>query len=330
MLASAAFPSSRVLANTCKVMSCVKIAYLILAHDNPAHLQRLTRALSSSSSAVFIHVDRKSPLADFAGAQGTNIVFSTERIPVYWGDYSQVEAMLVLMRLALSDVRRFDYFVALSGVDYPLHSTAMIERFFERNAGAEFMSLERMPSPSKPLTRLSIYRPRPTDGRLSRLAARFAKAVGIKLRRDYEACLGKLIPYGGSSWWALSRGACGYIQDFVANEPRVIEFFKHTRCPDELLLHTILGNSPYMARIRATLTYADWCGSSGRSPPLITQKHVAAFKSGPTFTLDDRYRPGDVLFARKFCDASGPLVAELDRLRLEGEGALKGEAASPA
>ncbi len=301
-------------------MSRVKIAYLIVAHDNPAHLLRLTKALSSSSSSIFIHVDRKSRSSDFSDIQGPNITFSPERVPVYWGDFSQVEAVLVLLRMALADERRFDYFVLLSGVDYPLHTPATIERFFARNAGDEFISVERMPSETKPLSRLSFFRARPSDRWPTRFAVKLAKAFGIKIGRDYAASLGKLIPYAGWSWWALSRDACTFIQDFVATQPRVIDFFKNTRCPDKSLFHTILANSPFKARIRTTLTYADW-SSGGSSPVFIAAEHIEAFKSKSLFSLGDRYRPGDILFARKFSDLAASVVAELDLLRMEEEAA---------
>ena len=224
----------------------------------------------------------------------------------------------MLLQNAFAAEPRFDYFVLLSGADYPLQGAANIERFFERNAGNEFMSIE--PMPSTLLHRLSIYRSRPTDPILMRFAVQLARELRIKLRRDYKGRLGKLNPYFGSSWWALSRDASAYILDFVANEPRLIEFFKRTRLPDEWLPHTILGNSPYKARIRATLTYADW-SRGGSSPELIEERHIADFISKSLFAVTDRYRDGDVLFARKFCDASAPLVAEIDQLRMEGEAA---------
>ena len=110
----------------------MKIAYLIVAHNNPMHLLRLIRALSSSSSSFFIHIDRKSNLDDFANINGDNVYVSQERIPDYWLDFSQVEATLVLLRMALAEQHRFDYFVLLSGTDYPLRSVPYIQSFFER------------------------------------------------------------------------------------------------------------------------------------------------------------------------------------------------------
>ncbi|MEO8170797.1 MAG: beta-1,6-N-acetylglucosaminyltransferase, partial [Oxalobacteraceae bacterium] len=119
----------------------MKIAYLILAHDNPEHLQRLITALSSSSSSFYIHIDKKSNIAPFLSIKGNHIHLTYERASVYWGDFSQVDAILILLRAAVADGCHFDRFVLLSGADYPLRSAASIGQFFESNRDREFMNL---------------------------------------------------------------------------------------------------------------------------------------------------------------------------------------------
>jgi hypothetical protein len=304
----------------------VKIAYLILAHNNPKHLLRLIRALSSSSSSFFIHIDRKSSLDDFANINGDNVYVSQERIPVYWGDFSQVEAILALLRIALTDPRRFDYFVLLSGTDYPLQSVSYIESFFERNKGKEFMNIVPMPCEAvgKPITRLTTYKPRPGDptSKIAKFVRKLLVKIGaFQTERDYKSHLRNLVPYAGSTWWALSRGACEYILSFVASEPRIVNFFKHTVCPDESFFQTILGNSPYKARIRRNLTYTDW-SSGGSSPAYITEQHLGFFTSSSPIIMDDAYGVGEVLFARKFSDQAEDIVAQIDQLIREREDRL--------
>jgi len=123
----------------------MKIAYLILAHNTPRHLSRLVAALSSESSGFFIHLDRKSNEEDFRNIEGPGVHLAEERVAVYWGDFSQVEATLLILRAALADPRDFDRFVLLSGSDYPLRSASFIEQFFARNADKEFINLVTMP-----------------------------------------------------------------------------------------------------------------------------------------------------------------------------------------
>ena len=93
----------------------MKIAYLILAHKNPRLLKKTVEALSCDDCAFFIHIDKKSNIADFSEIRGENVFFSAKRVPVYWGEFSQVRAILRLIRQALECSERYDYFVLLSG-----------------------------------------------------------------------------------------------------------------------------------------------------------------------------------------------------------------------
>lgn len=291
----------------------MKIAYLILAHNTPRHLGRLVVALSSASSRIAIHVDAKSDLSEFCGIHGGSVHFAEERVRVFWGDFSQVEATLALLRMTLADANRFDRFVLLSGSDYPLRSAAYLERFFARNTDKEFMNLVEMPSDAagKPLARLTTYRTRPGDPAASRVLRRFLMKLGVSpSRRDYSIYLRELVPCGGSSWWALTREACEHIISFVDEEAAVVKFFKNTICPDESFFHTILGNSRFRPRIVRNLTYADW-SAGGSSPAVIEDRHIAFLNSTPSFLHDDVYGEGEMLFARKFPDDSEALLARL-------------------
>lgn len=300
----------------------MKIAYLIVAHNNPAHLQRLITALSSSSASFYVHIDKKSTIDPFLDIQGDRIHFTQARVPVFWGDFSQVEATLVLLRSALLDPVRSDRFVLLSGADYPLRSACSIEQFFGIDPGREFMNLVAMPcaAAGKPISRLTAYRLRPGDPLLHRAKQKILMMAGLlPNQRAYQDYLGALVPYGGSTWWALSREACDFILRFVTRESRAVQFFMNTLCPDESFFQTILGNSPFKSRIVRNLTYTDW-SAGGASPENITERHLALFRTPAAFTQDDIYGSGEKLFARKFVNQSGHLVALLDRQIREQDG----------
>ena len=294
----------------------MKIAYLILAHNTPRHLRRLITRLSSIPSRIFIHLDKKSNADDFSGIKGRNIHFTQERVPVFWGDFSLVEAILILLKTAIKDQWRPDRFVLLSGADYPLRSASYIEKFFEDNPGKEFINLVAMPNDAagKPISRLTIYNFRPGDHWITKvIRKRLIKAGVLPPKRDYRIYLRHLAPYGGSTWWALSREASDFILTFVKEETRVVNFFKNTHIPDESLFQTILGNSDFRSRIVRNLTYADW-SAGGPSPAYITEKHLDFFQVTSSFPSSDVYGVGEMLFARKFSDDSEELVSRLDNL----------------
>jgi hypothetical protein len=331
--------------------SNMKIAYLIIAHNNPKHLQRLINALSSESSAFFVHIGHESNMDDFSGINGKNVYFCENRIRCYWGDFSIVRTVLMLIQTAFTDDRHFNYFLLLSGTDYPVQPTSYIETFFRRHNGTEFIDVVQMPNEEEGrlIWRLTSYKPEPNGLRTARILRRMLVKTGLIPRcapspfapeaitlygeRNYKAHLCGLTPYGGHAWWALSREACNYILNFVDENPRIVNFFKHTHIPDESFFQTILGNSPFRSKIQRCLTYANW-EAGGPHPSLISEKDLELFKvAGPIIIsqyvnrdLDpsgvkrsDAYGTGEILFARKFSDDAEEMVAQMDQIIREKE-----------
>src|SRR5690606_17787718 len=121
------------------------------------------------NSRAFVHIDRKSSLEPFAEVERDEQVEVVEpRVSIAWGGFSMIEATRRLIERALAQPAPFDRFVLLSGADYPLRSAAYIESFFAQHAGDEFINLVPMPSTTvnKPLSRLTQYRPDPTEARV--------------------------------------------------------------------------------------------------------------------------------------------------------------------
>lgn len=293
----------------------MKIAYLVLAHNTPNHLRRLISALSTPSSTFFIHLDQKSDMAPFAGLAADNVSFTRERVPVYWGDFSQVEAILVLLRTAFVDPRGFDRFVLLSGSDYPLRSAAAIERFFAERHDLEFIDMVAMPSADgqKPLSRLTTYQLPPGRTARSNKIRRFLSQVGGKLYfRNYKAVFRDLAPYGGSTWWAFSRAAASHVLAFTDREQALVRFFRNMVSPDEQYFQTILANSPFRSRIVRALTYALWTPGSP-NPATLSVENLPFFASTSTFSDSSGLGAGEMLFARKFADDAADLIAQIDQ-----------------
>ncbi|HZS36662.1 MAG TPA: beta-1,6-N-acetylglucosaminyltransferase [Polyangia bacterium] len=262
------------------------IAYLITAYDCPHHFARLIAALLDSKDAhVFVHIDAKTELAPFRqSTRSPRVHFSDNRVLVHWGQFSMVEAVLNLMTEALARTEAFDYLCMLSGTDYPLRGAGYIDWFFGEHAGTEFINLAEMPSEE---------RGKPID----------------RLPDDHAQRLGGLRPFGGSPWWALTRGACNHVLRFAEERSDVIELFREVRLPEESFIHTIVGNSPYAARITRNLTYVDWTREPGSAhPAILDEKHLPLLTRVPLRAGGGEH---ELLFARKFPDDSESLVAQL-------------------
>src|SRR6476660_8705713 len=102
----------------------MRIAYLIMAYDQPDHLHRMVKALDCDGVSFYIHIDNKVELSTFRPEmlEKENVHFLRTRVDIQWMGFSQVEAILMLMQEALKEASRFDYCVLLSGSDYPIKS----------------------------------------------------------------------------------------------------------------------------------------------------------------------------------------------------------------
>jgi hypothetical protein len=289
----------------------MKIAYLFFAYKNPVIVKKTIEHLSSADSAFFIHIDGKSDISQFDAIKGGNVFFSEKRVPVYWGEFSGVRAIQLLMRQALANGQGYDYFVLLSGSEYPLKSKEYIHRFFESNCGTEFISMVKMPNveAGKPISRINTLRIE-SNRPVCRLVVRMLAKLGLA-QRDYRKYLVSLEPYSGHTWWALTREACQYIIDFQKSNQRVVKYFEDTFAPEEMFFHTILGNSPFRSRARRNLVYEDW-SARGSHPAMINEQHVAFLAAQEKVTLSDAYGSGELLFARKFSDDNLDMVRKIE------------------
>jgi len=299
----------------------MKIAYLVLAHRNPKLLGKLVAALSTDDCGFFIHIDQKTDIETFAGIGGPNVFWSERRIPVHWAEFSGVEATLLLLRQALISPEAYDYCVLLQGSDYPLKSGEYIRTFFQVNRGAEFMNMVKIPNDQagKPISRINklwITSDRP----VRRFAVRALGKVGLA-QRDYRKYLGNIQAYGGSACWALSRQACQHIVEFTERNSHVTEYFQRTCAPDEMFFQTIIGNSPFAVQIRRSLHYEDWSGR-GNHPAMIDHGHLAVFERSEAVWCEDVYGSAEVLFARKFSDATLEVVARIDEMIRRSESSM--------
>jgi hypothetical protein len=100
----------------------------------------------------------------------------------------------------------------------------------------------------------------------------------------------------------------------VARQPAVVRFFKNAIYPDELMFHTIIGNSSFRPFVVRNVTYTDW-RKGGSSPAEIDAGHLTIFESTREVMAHDAYGHGEVLFARKLGAGSSALVERLDAMR---------------
>lgn len=286
----------------------MKLAYLIIAHTYPKLLRRLVESIRHPGVTIFIHIDLKSDIDDFAELnQFDDVIFVPDRVAVYWGDFSQVRSELSLLRYAQT-YGPFDYYQLLSGTDYPVRSNHAI---FERLAGSdsEYIEYFKMPISHKPLNRIENYwvpgaynNPKRVRGLFLRTANKIVQQLAYVYKRNYKKYWGNMTPYGGSIYWTLTQGCVDYIIHFLDTHPEFFEPFRFALCPDELFFQTIILNSPFKNKVMPSLNYVDWSNRHIKSPPEINEDHI-------------HYLAHDLHwhYARKFSEDNYHLLDIIDR-----------------
>lgn len=269
--------------------------FLIQAHKDIGQLNALVEHLRDDDFIVYVNLDRKCDLDPAAVHPAARLV--RERIDVHWGTFSQVQAVLNSLRQILAEVPDFDKVLFLSAQDFPLLSNAALKDELARLRGRELLdtvAIGRAPGEWAADYRYQYLYPQ-GGARLRRVACALAnramRATGIKRRMPQG-----LQPWGGSSWWALSRDCVGMLLERAGREPGLVRFFGTVSCPDEMFYQTLVMNSPFRERVLGTnLRYVQWPEDGARNPKVLDEgdfDRIAASRAHFCRKLDSRASAG--------------------------------------
>lgn len=271
------------------------VTYLILAHNNPALLNRLIQSLQHPNCSFYVHIDVKSK-DDFSGlSPSENVRFSSRRMDVGWGDLSMVQTVLFCCREIIESFNS-DMIVFLSGVDYPVKGAQYIYDYLNRHAHVNFITGVRLPSAGcnwmeHGRRRISCYalrlgrrsiatiEPRSVSvNNLRQLLKVFVhspkdigRAVNMWLTYPVRKHPAYLTPFGGEFWWILPKETIEKVLSFLHQHPDFLNFHKDTLCPDEIVMNTLVYNLVDEERIcNDCLRFINW--KSSPSPYNITME----------------------------------------------------------
>ncbi len=229
------------------------IAYLVLVHRYPAQFKRMFKSIYDPANHYLIHVDKNSgpeleaDIRRFLRGFPNSAILASHH--ARWGGYSLVDAELRGMAQLLEMGADWEFFVNLSGQDYPLKSQDEIATFLKRNRGKEFIKVldQRTARPE-------------TMKRVSRYVVEFEKRI---VRTPFpRSFMAGVSPYIGNQWMIVSRRFC----EFVCHDreaERYKAFYRNTFIADEGFFQTVMMNTARAWRDRQRRSAHDRLGPDG-------------------------------------------------------------------
>jgi hypothetical protein len=287
------------------------IAVLVLAHANPGVFERLVRALSHPSIAIFCHIDAKADLAAFRTQSCASVVFLEERVDINWGGYSMIEAELALFRAA----RRagpFAAYAVISGDCLPLFDNAALVASLASTPHTLLCQLQ-LPKDNNYLRLERIFLPDTSIGsfRGKRYFERYLDPADFPLIERAMAIYRnperlKIAYYKSSQWFSVSDELLARMFDYLAGNPLYEEIFRFTAMPDEAFFPTLLNIIQPAAKRHYALVDVDWT----RQPLPYVMQALSDF---------DVVSASRSPFYRKFTDACLTLVDKVIETRRSAE-----------
>jgi hypothetical protein len=276
--------------------SNVRTAYIIQIHKNPNQVNLFIKQLISGQHAdVFIHIDKKNEHLKKHIIESPYVHILSNNIECEWGDISQVDTTLLLLKEVISSQKQYDFVCLRSGQDLLVKKG--FEEFLFKNRNKIFMSFKLVSE--KDLGQMKIKWPKITRRRYtSKHPIRIYRSVllflfrkGLNLFPNPSQMPKEITFYKGSQWFTIPFEVAKYMIEYLDHNEWYYKFFEYTLVPDECFFHTLIMNSPYKANVvNNHLYFMKWGQtlSARNSPQDLTTKDIKMIEESGQF------------FARKF------------------------------
>lgn len=277
----------------------MKHAYLIMAHNEFEHLQRLLDALDDERNDIYVHIDKKVRRVPCLTTSKSRLTILNKRVNVRWGHISQIKAEYLLLEGAYIP-ERYGYYHIISGTHFPLMHQNRIHSYFDACSGLSVLSPIGW-SKKEIRSKLGKYHigiswlnsPCKLKSMLSRIVwlgcSRLQRGW---IKRNYSFFNGKY-----SQWVSLSESALPIV---LNAKKRILKQFRFTFCGDELFIPSILHHEGIKYRSDPKLLFTECFDIS---PKILSIEDF------------DCLCNSQCLFGRKFSDSSLPLIERLKGLK---------------
>lgn len=282
------------------------ICYMITAYHKPKQLIRLINVLGKASgySNIYVHIDKKSIISEDEIIDETSHSLNIfKEYNIYWGGFNQLCSIVSLINKA-SKVKKYDFYILLSGQDMPVLPFSKISEFLKTNREKLFIDCFPMPSSNwnykGGMGRVEWYWFMDAAAkfrgvqRLQRLAQKFFEVFNLArpVSRKWKF-------FGGSDWWMLPGSVAEFCASKFNSDKKLRTCFRYSFIPTEMFFQTVIQSSEYYPSIAEnTYRYINWSANNSGHPDLISMEMIKDISDSNS------------LFARKFDLDSRPEVFE--------------------
>ncbi|MDD3144492.1 MAG: beta-1,6-N-acetylglucosaminyltransferase [Candidatus Gracilibacteria bacterium] len=218
----------------------ITIAYLILVHRLPKQFKRLFKSIYNPNNYYLIHIDKKASkdlhkeITNFINDFENTYILESESI--VWGGYSMVNVELNGIKKLLGLGLNWDFFINLSGQDYPVKSQNDINIFLKENRENNYIKVSNQ-----------ITERPDTMNRIENYFIDNGNYIN-EIKNEKRDFLEDTIPYIGGQWMILNRKCCEFICNSLETK-KYEDYYINTLIPDESYFQTLLMNSSFDGNI---------------------------------------------------------------------------------
>lgn len=260
------------------------VGFVLLTHNKPQMIERLVAKLCAMFDAPPIACHHDFSKCDLrVESMPANVSFVSPHVETAWASFAEVEATARAIRLLYESPSVPDWFVFLSGADYPCKPAAQILRDLRASTSDAHINAELIHPDAFTRSWHGLCYHRYCTKRPTPFSAAFQ-------------C------YAGSQWFCANRRAAEYIVAFHTRRTFLSEHYRDLHFTSESYFQCVLANAPHLQLNEQTWRYTDW--SAGGAHP-------------KTLGMEDlpRLLASDAHFARKFdADADARILDELDAI----------------
>jgi hypothetical protein len=259
----------------------INIGFLLQTHNKPHQTRRLIERLVTlyDHPRIVCHHDFSQCDLDTSGFPEC-VQFVRPHIPTGWGRISSVAATIAALRLLMDSAAAPDWFIILSGADYPVASPDVVRADLE-HSNADALLYHFPVDPANPKTaweRTCIQRYLHKVVHVHYLNRRLRLSWRpIRLPRWLSR---PLLPFSksfrcfaGPNWFSGNQKVAHRLIKYFDTKPALARHYARLWCVDESYFHCILGNDASVRLINDNKRFTEWEEGSPH-PKMLTLAHL--------------------------------------------------------